>query len=251
MQKLKRIYRSTYSGENIVKTLTYANSEWTPELEMVPNVVLNTYTTTQAVAIGNGPSRLKIDLNLIIRHTAGERGANSLQSYGCNALYRDFAPDFLIAVGDGIIDEIANSGYCNNNIVYANANYLIKHPGKFYMIPQNIYYDSGAIAAYMAAFDGHKKVFLLGYDSYDVPGPYENVYKGTANYLTGQEPEPENHNFLTLSLHSVIQTYSTCEFVKVMPESGHWVHDSIDYLPNFRQISYRDFVIEADIGTIA
>ena len=35
--------------------------------------------------------------------------------YGCNALYRDFTPDVLVAVDHGICHEIYNSGYCQKN----------------------------------------------------------------------------------------------------------------------------------------
>jgi hypothetical protein len=249
MQKLRRLYRSTYSGEHIVTALTYESGDWTPTLEMVPNQVLNTHTTTQAVAIGNGVSRQNFDLNLVVNHVGGFGGQDSLQSYGCNAVYRDARPDFLIAVGDAIVKEIAESGYCDNNIVYANAAQLLKYPGKFYLIPQNLIMDSGAIAAYMAAFDGHKKIFLLGYDSYDTVGPYNNIYADTPGYLTASHTQ--NHDFLTNSLRTVIETYSDVDFVKVMPSKYHWVHESHARLVNFRQIDYREFVIEADVGLLS
>ena len=42
-----------------------------------------------AYCIGNGPSRLGFDLNKL--KATG-------QTYGCNALYRDFMPDFIFSV---------------------------------------------------------------------------------------------------------------------------------------------------------
>ena len=249
MQQLKRLYRSTYSGENILTSLAYEGGNWVPELELVPNAVLNTHTTTQAVAIGNGTSRRDFDLKFVMNHLSGFGGIDSLQTYGCNALYRDYNPDFLIAVGAGMVKEIAESGYCDNNIVYTNADYLLEYPGKFYLVPQNLHFDSGAIAAYMAAFDGHKKIFLLGYDSYDVPGAYNNMYANTPNYLTDEHHQ--NNAFLTKSLHAVMATYNNVEFVRVMPSEAHWAHDDHLRLPNFRQINYRDFVFEADIGMMS
>ena len=109
MQKLKQLYRSSYAGENVITQLTYENGEWNPETEMVPNQVFNTFTTTQALAIGNGRSRLEFDLTHIARHKGGLLGADRLQTYGCNALYRDFTPDFLVAVGNDIVKEIAGA----------------------------------------------------------------------------------------------------------------------------------------------
>jgi hypothetical protein len=248
MQKIKKLYRSSYSGESVVKNLVYKDQNWEPELESVPNSVFNTYTTTQAAVIGNGESRATLDMNLVMKHVAGIGGVNSLQTYGCNALYRDANPDFLVAVGKEIVEEIANSNYCANNIVYANADYLLKYPSKFYLIPQNLYFDAGAIAAYLACFDGHKKVFLLGFDSYDVDGPYNNIYKGTNGYqLTNQV---HSNAYFTKSLRAVMTTYNDVEFVRVMPTKDYWVHEQHDSLPNFRQIGFNEFVLEADLGLI-
>jgi hypothetical protein len=246
MQKLKQLYRSSYAGENIITQLTYENGDWNPETEMVPNQVFNTYTTTQALAIGNGESRLGFNLTHIANHKGGLFGSNRLQTYGCNALYRDFAPDFLVAVGDKIVKEIAESTYPNENIVYANGQHIIDYPGKFYLIPQNVAFDAGALAVYLACFDGHKKIFLLGYDGYDVPSPINNVYKGTNGYA--DPAEIQNEAFWNMSLHTVIETYSDVEFVSVMPTQNWYLASVFDSKPNFRQIDFRDFVLEADIG---
>ena len=59
--------------------------------------------------IGNGESRKNYNLNNL-----KEKG----RTYGCNALYRDFTPDVLVAVDQGICHEIYNSGYCQDNETY-------------------------------------------------------------------------------------------------------------------------------------
>lgn len=246
MQILKKIYRDSYGGENVVTSLTYENRDWSPVTEYIPNAVFNTHTTTQALAIGNGESRLGFDLTHIANHKAGFGGADRLQSYGCNALYRDYNPDFLIVVGDGIAAEIASSDYPGSNIVYAHGQYLLKYPGKFYLIPQNVSYDAGSIAVYMACFDGHKKVYMLGYDNYHGDGETNNVYKNTNGY----PPNDLLHNgdFLSKALRSVMTTYSDVEFIRIMPTENYWIPGGLEDLTNFRQISFRDFILEADIG---
>jgi hypothetical protein len=246
MQKLKQLYRSSYAGENIITQLTYQGGEWIPETEMVPNQVFNTYTTTQALAIGNGESRLGFDLTHIANHKGGLFGTNRLQTYGCNALYRDFAPDFLVAVGDKIVEEIAGSDYINNNIVYAHGQHILDYPGKFYLIPQNVSFDAGALAVYLACFDGHKKVFLMGYDGYDEVARINNVYKDTNGYP--ETDQIQNEVFWNLSLGAVMDAYSDVEFVSIMPTEGWYLAAEFDSRPNFRQITYRDFVLEADVG---
>ena len=52
--------------------------------------------------IGNGESRKGFDLNTLKPYG---------KVYGCNAIYRDFTPDVLIAVDHGIMHEIYRSGY--------------------------------------------------------------------------------------------------------------------------------------------
>jgi hypothetical protein len=56
--------------------------------------------------IGNGTSRK--DFNLEKLKPYGK-------IYGCNALYRTFTPDVLVAVDHGIMHEIYHSGYCDKN----------------------------------------------------------------------------------------------------------------------------------------
>ena len=61
---------------------------------------------TKVFCIGNGESRKDFDLNKLKPHG---------KIYGCNALYRDFTPDVLISVDNGIMHEIYDSRYCYNN----------------------------------------------------------------------------------------------------------------------------------------
>ena len=57
------------------------------------------YSST-AFIIGNGKSREGFDLEQLRPYG---------HTYGCNALYRDFAPDYLIAIDDPITKEIEES----------------------------------------------------------------------------------------------------------------------------------------------
>jgi len=53
-----------------------------------------------AFVLGNGKSRKILDLNLVKQHGP---------IYGCNALYREFTPDCLIATDPGISKAIQDS----------------------------------------------------------------------------------------------------------------------------------------------
>ena len=56
--------------------------------------------------IGNGQSRSPVDLIKLKPHG---------KIYGCNGLYRDFTPDVLCSVDAGMMHEIYQSGYADNN----------------------------------------------------------------------------------------------------------------------------------------
>ena len=53
-----------------------------------------------AFIIGNGPSRQQVKLDKLEGTT-----------FGCNALYRDFTPDYLVSGDAGVIKEICDQGY--------------------------------------------------------------------------------------------------------------------------------------------
>ena len=79
---------------------------------MVTATTATTTTTTvikrnnpphdHGIVLGNGPSRRGLDLHKL---------AESATIYGCNALYRDFQPDFLFANDVNMMIEILQSNY--------------------------------------------------------------------------------------------------------------------------------------------
>ena len=59
--------------------------------------------------IGNGESRQGFDLEQLRPHG---------KIYGCNAIYRDFTPDILVALDSRMNHEVYRSGYAFENICY-------------------------------------------------------------------------------------------------------------------------------------
>ena len=58
---------------------------------------------------GNGNSRKDLDLDKFKQHG---------KVVGCNAIYRDFNPDILVALDTAIAHEIYRSGYVFKNTTY-------------------------------------------------------------------------------------------------------------------------------------
>jgi len=244
MLNIHKRYRTGYYHEDIITARTLEFHTWNQTVESVPNVISNNQISNRAVIIGNGISRLDFDLNNL-KHSSGLLGAKTLQTYGCNALYKDFAPNFLVALGDSVIDEIAVSGsYISNNIVYTRAQTLLKYPNKFYLIPYDPYADAGTTAAYIAAFDGHTTIYLLGFDGQDETGN-NNVYAGTSGY--DAVSVNISHDKWIKNRAKLMTTYNDIDWVWVTPAGRHAVPNQLKSFSNFRQISFRELVLEADL----
>ena len=73
--------------------------------------------------------------------------------------------DFAIDINKNILKELVESGYVTDNIVYASTRTCLVHPGEFYLIPYNTLIALEALVLWMAAFDGHKEIYALGYSN--------------------------------------------------------------------------------------
>ena len=54
MQQIKKLYRENYTGEDIVTSLTWENSQWNAVKEFAPSRIENKQISGRAVVIGNG-----------------------------------------------------------------------------------------------------------------------------------------------------------------------------------------------------
>lgn len=127
-----------------------------------------------AYCIGNGPSRKNFNLNLL---------KDSGQTYGCNALYRDFKPDFLFSVDALMSKEISESKISEQGVVcYAPSLEVNRNEG-LTLIPHNPHYTSGNQAIHTAIIHGHKKIYMVGYDFREYgKDQLNNIYQNSKNY---------------------------------------------------------------------
>jgi hypothetical protein len=245
MLKLNRLYRSSYPGEEIIAERYLENGIWTMVTERVPNKITNNQISNRAVVFGNGQSRTTFDPNLVINHKSGLLGAKTLQIYGCNAFYRDYDYDFLIVTDRSIANDIVATGKNKRKIIYSRVDITLEFPKQFYLIPNDSYANSGTVAATTAAFDGHKCIYLLGFDGQDTPGYNNNIYAGT----TGYDPLHSTISDIKWAdnMKTVFNVYNDVDFVHVSETGRAVIPESWKYSTNLRQISYREFVLEADL----
>jgi hypothetical protein len=112
------------------------------------------------------------------------------------------------------------------------------------VIPQNPGWNAGAIAAYLACFDGHTKIYLLGHDGLDTVGHYDNVYKDTNAYT---DYNNTTDTYWALSMTHVFRTYPLVDFVLVNSTGSGYIPAQWQDHNNLRRISFRDLVLECDL----
>lgn len=123
--------------------------------------------------IGNGKSRSPISLESL-------RPFGKI--YGCNALYREFYPDYLIAVDPKMIYEIQESGYQLSHEVWTNkVQNHIYHDGFKYFEPF-LRWSSGPAALQLSVSHHPTEVYILGFDFKGIDGKFNNIYADTKNY---------------------------------------------------------------------
>lgn len=238
-------YRSEYTGEDIIQERVLQDGQWLSTTEHVPNNVINNQISNRAVVFGNGQDRLNFDVTHILNKKSGLLGANTLQSYACNAFYRDYTPDFLIVTSRSIAEELSKTNFPKDNIVYTRVDLSLEFPKKFYLIPHDPYADAGATAAYIAAFDGHKKIYLVGCEGQFESNYNNNVYAGSNGYA--DKTADMSGNNWEESYLQLFNVYDDVDFVLVTSSGRYKTFDSWKNCTNFRQISFRSMVLEADL----
>ena len=161
---------SDYQGETIIDSITIKQGKKHFNNLWMPRTVFNDPHGKDAFIIGNGESRIGFDLYSLPQDT-----------YGCNALYRDYEPDYLIVVDQMMYKEILQNQYDQKNIDYTNRNNIKKHGGSTNLIPNNPHKGAGTTAMHIAIHDGHTRLFCIGFDCAE-DGPNINVYKDTPCY---------------------------------------------------------------------
>tara|TARA_B100001057_G_scaffold498948_1_gene607767 strand:+ start:3347 stop:4081 length:735 start_codon:yes stop_codon:yes gene_type:complete len=235
-----------YEGEFIIHDTRIVKGKREEDREWIPRAVSNNDHRGYAVVIGNGQSRDSFNLQLLARHKGGLNASMRCQTYGCNAVYRDFSPDFLVVHNPAMVNEVVESGYCENKIVYSSAQQLVKHPGKLYLIPQNVNMNAGALATYIAAFDNHKDIYLLGFDNQRDADSNNNIYAGTPNYGDAFSPDPDA-KFIA-NMIKLFSAYKDVTFHWINPNPVYAFPEQWNWCKNVKKLTIREFISELDIG---
>jgi hypothetical protein len=182
-----------------------------------------------AFVLGNGVSRQAVDLNQL-------RSLGKI--YGCNALYRDFTPDVLVATDKPIATEIQNSGYPLKNKFYTRK--PIENLGAL-KVPHDYYgYSSGPLATSIAALDGNHLIYMIGFDMGPVNNKFNNVYADTDFYRKSDATPVYTGNW-TKQIRRICEDFPKTQFVRVQ---GKTTADIAEFanIKNLRHLPIHTFL---------
>jgi hypothetical protein len=193
-------FRADYPGEFVVINTIWENGKRTEQREWIANPIENQHISARAVCVGSRDSKNDgfprgLDYTILQRHRGGLLGTLKVQTYGIGTIAEDMRLDFAVDVDPAQLQKLIETKYYKDNVVYTTARNCIQNPGDFYLIPQYPRLLMPALPVYLAAFDGHKEIFLLGYSKqmqFDNDRWFDNVnevfqaYSGVKFWLVGE-----------------------------------------------------------------
>lgn len=160
---IEQRFRKDYPGEFVILQTRWKDGKKEQIREWVENPIENQHISGRAAVIGTDVDRHHFDYERLQRHRGGLLSRKKFQTYAAGDVWKDMRVDFAVETEKSKLPAIIESGYQADNIVYTTATNCIGYPGEFYLIPYNPKLDILALPVYLAAFDGHEEVFLLGY----------------------------------------------------------------------------------------
>lgn len=181
----------------------------------------------RAFVLGNGKSRLNINLKKIKK-----RGT----IYGCNALYRDFDPDYLIAVDPKMIIEICDKEYQLTHEVWTNRNTRFEKYKNLNYFKNSRGWSSGPTALLKACMDQCNEIFILGFDYHGIDNNFNNVYADTYNYKRSTETATYYGNWMRQT-EIIFNEYKQVTFYRVCSPETKFISEW-NKINNLKQIDY-------------
>lgn len=183
-----------------------------------------------AYIAGNGISRKAIDLSLV-----KSKGV----LYGCNSIYKELAPDVLIATDADQSHAIQVSGYALDNEFHTRHPYSDKGAHKL----KSPYWgwSSGPNAVQLAILQGHTNLYLFGFDFGSVGDTFNNCFADHEFYKKSIEPPTYGGNWMN-QITTIISHNAGVYFTIVVGLETRSVSELTKF-KNVKIMDIADFVI--------
>ena len=221
---MEQRYRKDYTGEFVISVSTWSEVMKNQQRQWMANPLENQQISNRAAVIGSRIDAEMFDHTILPRHKGGLLANKALQTYGCHNLWRDMRFDFFVTKLQSELADILAANYTGKTAVHTNSTNCLNWPGSFYLTPYTSSMDEMALAVYLAAFDGHEEVFMLGYNN-----DTENL---TNHWLD--------------DVNTVMATYTSTNFIIVTNNPAN-IPDMWRNNTNVTTMSHREFINYCDI----
>lgn len=175
--------------------------------------------------LGNGKSRLAIDPVELKPHG---------KVYACNAAYRDFTPDHLVAVDKKMVDELIENHVDNHTNVWTKD----KHTkGNIKPLPKHLGWSSGPTALWLASQENPSTIYIIGFD-YTPSIQYNNVYANTPNYKKSTDMAIFSGNWKRQTLECM-KEHNQISYIRIVDE---FHYDMLGEQINYSEMSMEAFL---------
>lgn len=230
-------YRNDYVGETINslvdgKTISYF-------VKPRDNVFMPS-NVDSAIVLGNGLTRNYADNKFLLKINANKVPQAYKLVYACNrAVHEEENYDYYILRHNVFLANVKKERFPQ---IYLPNNIFLNNIERCNLIPMISHLDAGSSAVMLAAFDGHKKIFMMGFDG-SLGNGWQTVYDDTFPYNQNNSEVSLAHwkDYMTM----VLTAYSDTEFYRIRYD-GQQAPDEWRALPNFKDVSMREAVLLGD-----
>lgn len=220
---IQQRYRQDYTGEFLVLHTTFRDGVKIQQREWIDNPIVNQHISGRAVIILSERFRNRFDHRKLEHHRGGLRGSKRLQTYATGDVWRSMRLDFYVTTDQQQLSDITSAGYGNDTVVYSDRRGVLAHPGEFFLTPYSTRLSDPATAVYLACFDQHREVYVLGAD---------------------RDLECAARSWID-DIAAVMRCYDACQFYFVGTKP--MMPDAWKKLANFHDMDYRRFVTHCDV----
>ena len=195
---------------------------------------------SQALVIGNGESRSRLDL-LTFKDTH--------VMLGCNALHRDIVVDHLICCDHRMVREALENPATANTMIHVRDGWhhyfrKIQKNKNIKLLPQlpyeagsrmdkPVHWGSGPYAVLIAALLDHSSVSLVGFDLHGRQDRVNNIYKDTVNYSNSKSPAVDP-SYWIYQIGKVFELFPKIEFKIINTVGWHmpteWQKNNVKFI---------------------
>ena len=215
--------RQDYTGEFVILEKKISGGVTEEKRQWISNPIENHHISGRAAVIGSRLDQSRFRHQRLQTHKGGLLATKRLQTYGTGDLWTDMTFDFYVTTDRESINKLSEIKYDQRSTVYTSARICIENPGRFYPVPYLPVIDDLALNVYLAAFDGHQEIFLIGYNN-DTP-------HGKSSWM--------------YDIFRVINAYPTTKFTLVGRKTN--MPDMWRQCKNVNCMDFREFVFYCDV----